>query len=102
MRLLLLGFLMLLPATVVAARDTPDGTTILARAAEAHGGDGWANARTLVLSGRAVFWGATGATPRSSADDYRMWRVFDPGRTAAADPASGVHRSAPAGSDHGV
>lgn len=83
MRLLLPGFLMLLPATVVAARDTPDGTTILARAAEAHGGDGWANARTLVLSGRAVFWGATGATPRSTADDYRMWRVFDPGRTAA-------------------
>ena len=82
MRLVLLALLMLFPAAVPAA-DTPDGQTILARAAQAHGGEGWANARTLVLSGHAVFWGPTGAVPRSTADDYKMWRVFDPGRTAA-------------------
>ena len=82
MRLLLLALFALLSAPAVAA-DTPDGTTILARAAEAHGGEGWANAKTLVLEGRAVFWGPNGAIPRSAADDYRMWRVFDPARTAA-------------------
>ncbi len=82
MRLMLLALLASLP-TLATAADTPDGKTILARAAEAHGGEGWANAKTLVLEGRAVFWGPTGVTPRSTADDYRMWRVFDPGRTAA-------------------
>ena len=82
MKRLLLALLMRLPVTAHAA-DTPDGKTILARATEAHGGDSWANATTLVLAGHAVFWGPTGATPRSTADDYRMWRVFDPGRTAA-------------------
>ncbi len=82
MRWFLMSLSMILTAGAPAA-DTPDGKTILARAAEAHGGEGWANAKTLVLSGRAVFWGATGAAPRTTADDYRMWRVFDPGRTAA-------------------
>lgn len=82
MRLLLLVLIALLTSPATAA-DNPDGKTILARAADAHGGDGWANAKTLVLEGRAIFWGPTGATPRSTADDYRMWRVFDPGRTAA-------------------
>ena len=82
MRLMLLALLAFLP-TLATAADSPDGETILARAAEAHGGAGWANAKTLVLEGRAVFWGPTGATPRSTADDYRMWRVFDPGRTVA-------------------
>ncbi len=83
MRLLLLLLLALLPVSAHAATDDPDGRTILARAAEAHGGEGWANARTLVLEGRATFWGSTGAAARSTADDYRMWRVFDPARAAA-------------------
>lgn len=65
------------------AADNPDGRTILARATDAHGGAGWANARTLRLEGRAIFWGPDGAAPRSTVDDYRMWRVFDPARTAA-------------------
>jgi hypothetical protein len=76
-----LVFLLLLAGP--AAADAPDGKSILARATEAHGGEGWANARTLVLSGHAVFWGPDGATPRTIADDYRMWRVFDPARKAA-------------------
>lgn len=82
MRRLLVLLLALLAVPALAA-DALDGKTILARATEAHGGDGWANARTLVLEGHAVFWGAEGAAPRSTADDYRMWRVFDPNRQAA-------------------
>jgi hypothetical protein len=35
------------------------------------------------MSGRATFYGADGAAPRSTADDYRMWRVFDPDRSAS-------------------
>lgn len=60
-----------------------DGPTILARATEAAGGEGWANARTLVLSGHAIFYGPTGAAARSRASDYRMWRVYDRTRTAS-------------------
>ncbi len=82
MRLLFLALFLGFPFLASAAGG-PDGATIIARAAEAHGGAGWANAKTLLLEGRAVFWGPTGAAPRSTADDYRMWRVFDPGRVAA-------------------
>lgn len=59
-----------------------DGTTVLARATEAAGGEAWAKAKTLTLAGHAVFYG-NGPAPKSRADDYRMWRVFDPGREAA-------------------
>lgn len=74
------------PAAVIVAAapaDTPDAQTIIDRAFQAAGGDSWANARTLVLEGRAVFYGPEGATPRNVADSYRMWRVFDPERQAA-------------------
>ena len=80
MRWLLVLFVFL--ASSLQAREL-DGATILARAAQAHGGDEWANARTLALEGRAVFYAPGGAAPRSIADDYRMWRVFDPDRAAA-------------------
>jgi hypothetical protein len=56
---------------------------ILQRAVNVAGGDPWLNPRTLVMSGRAVFWGADGAEPKRTAEDYRMWRVFDPNRSAA-------------------
>jgi hypothetical protein len=69
--------------TPAQAADTPDARTILMRATEAAGGDDWANARTLVLRGRAVFWGKTGAAPTSSPDSYVMHREFDPNRVAA-------------------
>jgi hypothetical protein len=82
---------MRLPLTIAAvllaapasAQDTPDAPSILDRAIAAAGGEGWANARTLMLAGSAVFYGPTGASPRSTADDYRMWRVYDPARTAS-------------------
>ncbi len=70
-------------AAQVAPAPTLDGPAILARATEAAGGEGWAKARTLMLAGSAVFYGPTGAEPRSRADDYRMWRVYDPDRAAA-------------------
>lgn len=60
-----------------------DGATILARATEAAGGDDWARARTLTLSGTAIFYGTAGTAPKTRADDYRMWRVFDPARQAS-------------------
>lgn len=36
-----------------------------------------------MLSGRAIFYGPSGAAVRSRADDYRMWRVYDRSRTAS-------------------
>jgi hypothetical protein len=61
----------------------PDGPTLLQRATAAHGGEAWARVKTLVLHGRAVFWGPTGSSPRSTAEQYGMWRVFDPERSAS-------------------
>ena len=75
-------FLMLV-AVPLAADDALDGRTILAKATEAAGGEDWANARTLVLKGSAVFWGKSGAEPNSAPDSYTMWREFDPDRQAA-------------------
>lgn len=85
MRLLLACSMLLAVIAPAAAQSAPDldGAEILALARETHGGDRWAAARTLVLEGTAVFYGAEGSEPRSRADDYRMWRVFDPARSAA-------------------
>jgi hypothetical protein len=74
---------LVLIAAPVAAQDTPDAASILDRATAAAGGEGWAKAKTLTLTGSAVFYGPTGASPRSIADDYRMWRVYDPERKAS-------------------
>ncbi|MEP3226182.1 MAG: hypothetical protein ABJO01_09410 [Parasphingorhabdus sp.] len=73
----------MLSGPVWAADGDLDGPQILALAREAAGGDDWANAQTLMLSGRAVFYGPTGYKPRSIASDYRMWREFDPDRNIA-------------------
>lgn len=79
-----------LAAAVVLAIAAPapvaaqDARAIVRHAYAAMGGDQWASARTLRLEGRAVFYGK-GAAPRSTATDYRMWRVFDPARAEAHD-----------------
>ena len=70
-------------APAPSAAPPIDGTAILARATEAAGGSDWANARTLILRGRAVFWDVTGAAPKSAPDTYVMYREFDPNRQAA-------------------
>ncbi len=62
---------------VLAPRD------LVEAAVAAHGGAAWLDPGTLVLTGDAVFFGPDGATPRSRADDYRMWRRMDPDRSAA-------------------
>lgn len=81
----ILAVLAVLLTQSVLAHDPEklDGQAILALAREAHGGDGWANARTLTLQGNAVFYGDDGPDPRSRADDYRMWRVFNLDRGSA-------------------
>jgi hypothetical protein len=71
-------------ATQVSAKPAAlDGPAILERATEAAGGEGWAQAETIILEGRAEFWGPTGEEPRSTADSYIMYREFDLSRTAA-------------------
>ncbi|WP_417608688.1 hypothetical protein [Parasphingorhabdus sp.] len=74
---------LMLPLTGARAEADLSGNEILALAREAAGGDGWANAQTLSLSGHAIFYGPKGPEPRSIADDYRMWRIFDADREAA-------------------
>jgi hypothetical protein len=70
-------------ANVSTAPTSLDARTILARATEATGGDDWANAKSLVLRGRAVFWSKESAEPSSAPDSYVMYREFDPDRAAA-------------------
>jgi hypothetical protein len=79
----LIALLLMLWAMPANGKPALDGRTILARATEAAGGDDWANAKTLVLRGRAVFWGKTGEQPTSIPDSYIMHREFDPNRQAA-------------------
>ena len=74
----------LTPATAQQApKLAPDGPTILAKATEAAGGEAWAKAKTLILSGHAIFYGPASAEIRSRADEYAMWRVYDPARSAS-------------------
>jgi hypothetical protein len=76
--------LLLLPAALLLAAFAPGPTAqeIADRMIAAHGGAVWLNPKTLELEGRATFW-RDGPEPSAVADDYRMWRVFDPGRQAA-------------------
>lgn len=83
MRCLLVAIFALFFPLNVLANVEPDGRAILARATEAAGGKDWANARSLVLKGRAIFWGKSGTKPTSSPDSYIMYREFDPNRQAA-------------------
>ena len=80
------------PAPSASPADEPNGLSLLQRATAAAGGERWAQVRSLMLSGRTVFWGPTGAAPRSVAESYTLWRVFDPDRSASrlTDPQGGV------------
>lgn len=72
-----------------AAQEALDGRAIIAKAFEAAGGERWARVKSLILSGNAVFYGA-GPEPRSRADDYRMWRVYEDVRVNAHAEAGKV------------
>ena len=99
LRSIVAAILVLLAHPVLAHdREELDGQAILALAREAHGGESWANARTLTLQGRAVFYGADGPDPRSRADDYRMWRVFNQDRDSAHGAQGKVRVTAKSGS----
>ncbi|MFK7842529.1 MAG: hypothetical protein AB8B54_09715 [Sphingorhabdus sp.] len=81
--LALIAMAIVFPVENVRGQSDLTGADILALAREAAGGDGWANARSLTLSGHAIFYGKKGHLPRSIANDYRMWRIFDPERNDA-------------------
>ena len=83
LRFLILLLLVGISTPLMAAQQEPDGAAILALAREAAGGDEWANAKTLTLSGHAVFYGSEGHEPKYKADDYRMWREYDLDRQSA-------------------
>lgn len=72
--------LILAPAAM--AQD-PSPRAIIEAGVAAHGGAGWLNPRTLYLAGSATFYAPDATAPRSTADDYRMWRMMDPARTSA-------------------
>jgi hypothetical protein len=56
---------------------------IIEAAVAAHGGVLWLGPGTLYLAGPATFYAPDSTTPRSHADDYRMWRVMNLDRTTA-------------------
>lgn len=83
-RIFLVGFAMLFAAPLSAqTADEPDAASILARATEAMGGEQWAKAESLILTGHAEFWDASGPAPARRAERYVMYRTFDPARSAA-------------------
>ena len=73
----------LLLAHTAAAEEQPTPRAIIEAGVAAHGGAAWLNPRTLYLAGTATFYAPDAAAPRSTADDYRMWRMMDEGRTTA-------------------
>lgn len=92
-----------LAALVLAAGpvhgQTPEPTprAVIERAVAAHGGSLWLDPGTLELSGTAIFYDpATGAV-RTQSDDYRMWRTFEEGRTAAHEASGKVRIIAKSG-----
>lgn len=78
----LAALLALLLAQFASAEELSPRSLIEAGVA-AHGGEIWLNPETLYLAGSATFYAPDSNTPRSTADDYRMWRMMDEGRTSA-------------------
>lgn len=73
-----------------APPEQPEPRAVVERAVAAHGGALWLDPGTLELVGTATFYDpATGAV-RSTADDYRIWRTFEEGRTASHEASGKV------------
>lgn len=87
------------PAGAAPDAVPPDASarSILERAIEAAGGEAWLNPSTLYLAGTAVFFAPDSAEPRSTADDYRMWRAMNQDRTTAHGADGQVRISARSG-----
>ncbi|KPQ32193.1 MAG: hypothetical protein HLUCCX21_02610 [Porphyrobacter sp. HL-46] len=87
----------LVASPLQAQPSDPAARVVVERAVAAHGGDLWLEPETLELAGTATFYDpATGAV-RSEAEDYRMWRTFEEGRTAAHEASGKVRIIAKAG-----
>lgn len=78
-----LAALLALLLAQTATAEEPRPRAIIEAGVAAHGGEAWLNPRTLYLAGTATFYAPDGTAPRSTADDYRMWRMMDEGRTSA-------------------
>jgi hypothetical protein len=88
---LLLGTPTQLPARQpdpAAAATAPTARQILERAIEVAGGEAWLNPKTLLLEGEATFYAPDSPTPRSVADDYRMWRAMNRTAPSATAPTA--------------
>jgi len=91
-RVLQIGLALLAAAMgLPAAGEEPSPRATLERAIAAHGGEVWLAPHTLALSGEATFYDRETGAVRTRAEDYRMWRAFDPDR-ASAHEASGKVR----------
>ncbi|WP_373488206.1 hypothetical protein, partial [Blastomonas sp.] len=80
---LIVGLMLALAPSASRAQSEDSARAILERAVAAAGGEAWLNPSTLYLAGRAVFYAPDSAQPRSTADDYRMWRAMSENRTTA-------------------
>jgi len=85
-----LAFLALASAPLQAQLSDPAARAVVERAVAAHGGDLWLEPAALELVGTATFYDAATGVVRSEADDYRMWRTFEEGRTAAHEASGKV------------
>ena len=94
--LIALGLLTALaPAPARAAPS--EARALVERAVAAHGGALWLDPGTLELSGSATFYDPATGKVRAEAEDYRMWRTFEPGRTAAHEASGKVRITARSG-----
>jgi hypothetical protein len=65
------------------AQDPLTAEEVVERGLDAHGGERFIDPGTLQLAGTATFYDASNGKVRSKADDYRMWREFERGRTVS-------------------
>lgn len=74
------------------ATTAPESTAraVVERAVAAHGGAVWLDPGTLELAGTATFYDPASGAVRFVADDYRMWRTYEEGRTAAHEASGKV------------
>lgn len=80
-----------------AQPSDPAARAVVERAVAAHGGDLWLEPQMLELIGTATFYDPVTGAVRSKAEDYRMWRTFEEGRTAAHEASGKVRIIAKAG-----